>query len=121
MSNQISQQHPAGRSSLALRAHASAPGDRDDRRRRPHRNGGAPRHPREQHRERELSNTGHLIPRGQRHQRGGGPIDPGYAYGGHPERGYRPAVAAADLATGNNPRGVAIITRAGADGAGARP
>lgn len=52
---------------------------------------------------------------------GGGPIDPGYAYGGHPERGYRPAVAAADLATGNNPRGVAIIKRAGADRAGARP
>ena len=46
---------------------------------------------------------------------------PGYAYGGHPERGYRPAVAAADLATGNNPRGVAIIKRAGADRAGARP
>jgi hypothetical protein len=45
---------------------------------------------------------------------GGGPIDPGYGYGGHPERGYRPALAttelrrAADLATGNNPRGVAI-------------
>ena len=52
---------------------------------------------------------------------GGGPIDPGSGYGGHPERGYRPAVAAADLATGNNPRGVAIIKRAGADRAGARP
>jgi hypothetical protein len=52
---------------------------------------------------------------------GGAPIDPGYGYGGHPERGYRPAVAAADLATGNNPRGVAIIKRAGADRAGARP
>ena len=45
---------------------------------------------------------------------GGGPIDPGYGYGGHPERGYRPELAttelrrAADLATGNNPRGVAI-------------
>jgi hypothetical protein len=45
---------------------------------------------------------------------GGGPIDPGYGYGGHPERGYREDLAAtelrraADLATGNNPRGVAI-------------
>ena len=27
---------------------------------------------------------------------GGGPIDPGYGYGGHPERGYRPESAAAD-------------------------
>jgi hypothetical protein len=45
---------------------------------------------------------------------GGGPIDPGYGYGGHPERGYREDLAttelrrAADLATGNNPRGFAI-------------
>jgi len=45
---------------------------------------------------------------------GGGPIDPGYGYGGHPERGYRGDLAttelrrAADLATGNNPRGVAV-------------
>ena len=28
---------------------------------------------------------------------GGGPIDPGYGYGGHPERGYRAASAAAEL------------------------
>jgi hypothetical protein len=28
---------------------------------------------------------------------GGGPIDPGYGYGGHPERGYRGALATADL------------------------
>ena len=50
---------------------------------------------------------------------GGGPIDPGYGYGGHPERGYRPASAAAELrraaadratlTTGANPRGVAIL------------
>jgi hypothetical protein len=50
---------------------------------------------------------------------GGGPIDPGYGYGGHPERGYRPGLAAADLrrtaadratpTTGANPRGVAIL------------
>jgi len=50
---------------------------------------------------------------------GGGPIDPGYGYGGHPERGYRPASAASDLrlaaadratlTTGANPRGVAIL------------
>ena len=50
---------------------------------------------------------------------GGGPIDPGYGYGGQPERGYRPASAAADLrkaatdratlTTGANPRGVAIL------------
>jgi len=49
----------------------------------------------------------------------GGPIDPGYGYGGHPERGYRPASAASDLrgaaadratlTTGANPRGVAIL------------
>ncbi|HET6868230.1 MAG TPA: hypothetical protein VFH80_20110 [Solirubrobacteraceae bacterium] len=44
----------------------------------------------------------------------GGPIDPGYGYSGRPERGYRPALAttelrrAADPATGNNPRGLAI-------------
>ncbi|HEY7632347.1 MAG TPA: hypothetical protein VH817_16690 [Thermoleophilaceae bacterium] len=31
---------------------------------------------------------------------GGGPIDPGYGYGGHPERGYREALA--DPATGHN-------------------
>lgn len=49
---------------------------------------------------------------------GGGPIDPGYGYGGHPERGYSGALAmtelrrAADLATGNNPRGVAITNPA---------
>ena len=46
---------------------------------------------------------------------GGGPIDPGYGYGGHPERGLLPALAttelrrAADdratLTTGANPRG----------------
>ena len=40
---------------------------------------------------------------------GGGPIDPGYGYGGHPERGYRGALAAADL------------RRAAADRAAARP
>ena len=49
---------------------------------------------------------------------GGGPIDPGYGYGGHPERGYRPGAAAdlgraaadrATLTTGANPRGVAIL------------
>lgn len=28
---------------------------------------------------------------------GGGPIDPGYGYGGHPEKGYRGALAAAEL------------------------
>jgi hypothetical protein len=27
----------------------------------------------------------------------GGPIDPGYGYGGHPERGYRGALATTDL------------------------
>jgi hypothetical protein len=50
---------------------------------------------------------------------GGGPIDPGYGYGGAPKRGYRPALAAAELrraaadratlTTGANPRGVAIL------------
>jgi len=50
---------------------------------------------------------------------GGGPIDPGYGYGGHPEKGYSGASAAADLRraaadratlmTGANPRGVAIL------------
>jgi hypothetical protein len=50
---------------------------------------------------------------------GGGPIDPGYGYGGRPERGYRPGLAAADLrraaadratlTKGANPRGVAIL------------
>jgi hypothetical protein len=45
---------------------------------------------------------------------GGGPIDPGYGYGGHPERGYRGASAAAvmppgDLHTAANPRGQAIL------------
>jgi hypothetical protein len=45
---------------------------------------------------------------------GGGPIDPGYGYGGHPERGYRGASATAvmppvDLRTAANPRGVAIL------------
>jgi hypothetical protein len=50
---------------------------------------------------------------------GGGPIDPGYGYGGHPERGYSGASAAADLrraaadratlTNGANPRGVAIL------------
>jgi hypothetical protein len=49
----------------------------------------------------------------------GGPIDPGYGYGGHPERGYRPGLAAADLrraaadratlTTGAYPGGVAIL------------
>jgi hypothetical protein len=49
----------------------------------------------------------------------GGPIDPGYGYGGHPERGYRPGLAAAELrraaadratlTTGANPRAVAIL------------
>src|ERR1700760_4819682 len=49
---------------------------------------------------------------------GGGPIDPGYGYGGHPERGYRPASAAAGLrraaadretlATAAKPRGGGI-------------
>ena len=28
---------------------------------------------------------------------GGGPIDPGYGYGGHPERGYRGGLATTDL------------------------
>ena len=45
---------------------------------------------------------------------GGGPIDPSYGYGGHPERGYRAAAATAvmppvDLRTAENPRGVAIL------------
>jgi hypothetical protein len=45
---------------------------------------------------------------------GGGPIDPGYGYGGHPERGYRGASATAvmppaDLRTAATPRGVAIL------------
>lgn len=50
---------------------------------------------------------------------GGGPIDPGYGYGGHPEEGYSGALAAADLrraaadratlTNGANPRGVAIL------------
>ena len=50
---------------------------------------------------------------------GGGPIDPGYGYGGHPEKGYSGASAAADLrraaadratlTKGANPRGVAIL------------
>ena len=47
---------------------------------------------------------------------GGGPIDPGYGYGGHPEKGYRPGLAAAelrsapaDLRTAANPRGAAIL------------
>ena len=45
---------------------------------------------------------------------GGGPIDPGYGYGGHPERGYRgtsptAAMPPADLRTAANPRGVAIL------------
>jgi hypothetical protein len=49
----------------------------------------------------------------------GGPIDPGYGYGGHPEKGYSGALAAtelrraaadrATLTTGANPRGVAIL------------
>jgi hypothetical protein len=50
---------------------------------------------------------------------GGGPIDPGYGYGSHPERGYSPALATAELrraaaaramlTNGANPRGVAIL------------
>jgi hypothetical protein len=47
---------------------------------------------------------------------GGGPIDPGYGYGGHPEKGYSGTSAAADLRsapadvrTAANPRGVAIL------------
>jgi hypothetical protein len=64
---------------------------------------------------------------------GDGPIDPGYGYGGHPERGYRPALAAAELrraaadratlTTGANPRGVAILPpeKSAADQAAARP
>lgn len=63
----------------------------------------------------------------------GGPIDPGYGYGGHPERGYRPGLAAADLTraaadratitTGANPRGVAILPpeKSAADRAAERP
>jgi hypothetical protein len=39
----------------------------------------------------------------------GGPIDPGYGYGGHPERGYRGALATTDL------------RRAAADRAAGRP
>jgi hypothetical protein len=59
---------------------------------------------------------------------GGGPIDPGYGYGGHPERGYRGASATAvmppvDLRTAANPRGVAILPpeKGAADRAAARP
>jgi len=63
----------------------------------------------------------------------GGPIDPGYGYGGHPERGYSGALAAAELrraaanratlTTGANPRGVAILPpeKGAADQAAARP
>ena len=64
---------------------------------------------------------------------GGGPIDPGYGYGGHPEKGYNGALAAtelrraaadrATLTTGANPRGVAILPpeKSAADRAATRP
>ena len=59
---------------------------------------------------------------------GGGPIDPGYGYGGHPERGYRGASTTAvmppvNLRTAENPRGVAILPpeKGAADRAATRP